>query len=932
MKWSAGIVAVLLLAGCGGGGGGGGGGTDTGGGSEDQDLLALYQGVKDEAVLNESNQAAYIKQLYIADDAPEHDVLLAAAASSARARLPAQHAVMALRRDSREQINERLACGTGSGTVSGTLDDNTGVGTLTYQFNDCYQDGVYLSGKQTIKYLRWDLSDITPLDYIISNDKLRYSRSGDYQELNGDLTVTDQGLCGEVTIENMLYSRGDKTSDVYVDHLTTKNLCNRLDISGSIYLAKTGKVSIATSQNYNMGDVYSSVTHQSYSLPISGALRLIGRNSSVTIDTRAEKTAYSDQNENKTIVSLDQDGDSKTEYSYDMPTWYLGINELVNYSDSDHDGMWDGWEIFYGSDPKVDDRGQDSDGDGLNNDLEFIIGTSINNPSDRIYYPSNTVRLLAKTPDVIYQHDAFIMSLSVSGILSPWLSKYPIHDDLVIDMSILGDPVINLSPDSPCVYKKIDKKLFCKHIDLSKLANDSVQLVPIADVEITLDTMPLSSSLIASWSGNLHLEQNNVQLNVVQTDATYFPIEITRAWGLEKSPEFLEFPFGLEPKGSGSPSKISIHGEWGNEQLILNDVKTLNFGIWDCNYSAKDFTCDITPERYYTQLGGSLIFNKPSSTSINDIILSVTTYYGDTKRTTSGRGLVLIGHDTEVINQGIIEAQKNGQKEYTIPGGIFVGGIEGRQVNDFTIKGGPNSMLWLHDASSGQYSNVSIQAPVLDGLNIYMPAIAEVSASKSIKHCNIKVNKFNLSGYNIIQSPSLDGNKITVNGDVLSLIKAMPDQKIKNNLVINESDKPLTLISNPYLEFYYQVGVYNNTLVGLGSIDFYWDYYAKFELKNNLFIASHSVNKLLPLNSGQYDPQSFTNNIFPAANNAMGGNNLFTDNPGVDINHDYLLQADSPALDAGVAVDGLGDTDWQGLPRVVGAAPDIGASEYQIAP
>lgn len=290
-------------------------------------------------VLNESNQAAYIKQLYIADDAPGHDVLLPAAASSARARLPALDAAMALRRDSREQINERLECITGSGTVSGKLDDNTGVGTLTYQFNDCYQSGFYLSGKQTIKYLRWDLNNITPLDYIISNDKLRYSLNDDYQELNGNLTVTDQDLCSEVTIENMLYSSNDKTSDVYVDHLTTKNLCDRLDISGSLYLAKAGKVLISTSKNYSMGDIYSNVTYQKYILPISGYLRLTGKNSTVVIDSRMEKSAYSYGEENRTIVLLDQDGDGKTDYSYDMPTWYLGISELVNYSDSDHDGM-----------------------------------------------------------------------------------------------------------------------------------------------------------------------------------------------------------------------------------------------------------------------------------------------------------------------------------------------------------------------------------------------------------------------------------------------------------------------------------------------------------------------------------------------------------------------------------------------------------------
>lgn len=499
-------------------------------------------------------------------------------------------------------------------------------------------------------------------------------------------------------------------------------------------------------------------------------------------------------------------------------------------------------------------------------------------------------------------------------------------------MSVLGNPDVTLSSDSPCTYNKSDKVILCKNIDLSKFASESEQIMSLGDIEITLDSIPLSSNLPVRWDGNLPIIVNDIGLNILQTNATYFPIGATRIWGLGTSPEFLELPFNLEPKGSGTPSKVSIHGEWENEQLMLNGVKTLNSGGWDCNYSAKDFTCDITPEQYHTQLGGSLIFNKPSSTSINDIILSVTTYYGDTKRTTSGRGLVLIGHDTEVINQGIIDAQKNGQKEYTIPDGIFVGGIDGGLASDFIIKGNPNSIIWLYDGGSGQYSNINIRASVLDGLNIHMPSSSEVSASKSIRHCNIVIDNSNSSNYgSVVNSPSLDGNRITIKDYVNSLTQAMSNQVIKNNLIVNDNEQLPVLIANPQLESYL-INVYNNTLVGVGAIDFSWDYYARFELKNNLFIASHSMNKVLPLNNGQYEPQSFTNNIFPAANNAIGGNNLFTDNPGVDINHDYLLQADSPARDAGVAVDGLGDTDWQGLPRVVGAAPDIGASEYQIAP
>ena len=47
--------------------------------------------------------------------------------------------------------------------------------------------------------------------------------------------------------------------------------------------------------------------------------------------------------------------------------------------DSDGDGMQDGWEIQYGLDPLVDDRGGDLDGDGVDNYTEFLLGTKPNN-------------------------------------------------------------------------------------------------------------------------------------------------------------------------------------------------------------------------------------------------------------------------------------------------------------------------------------------------------------------------------------------------------------------------------------------------------------------------------------------------------------------------------------------------------------------------
>ena len=57
-------------------------------------------------------------------------------------------------------------------------------------------------------------------------------------------------------------------------------------------------------------------------------------------------------------------------------------------SDSDDDGMPDGWEVTYALSPLVDDAGDDTDGDGFKNIIEFKRGT---NPQDSSSYPSRSM-------------------------------------------------------------------------------------------------------------------------------------------------------------------------------------------------------------------------------------------------------------------------------------------------------------------------------------------------------------------------------------------------------------------------------------------------------------------------------------------------------------------------------------------------------------
>jgi hypothetical protein len=66
---------------------------------------------------------------------------------------------------------------------------------------------------------------------------------------------------------------------------------------------------------------------------------------------------------------LDGDGNSTTEFD-------MGAYEFVREaSDSDNDGITDGWEVKHGLDPTADDAGEDPDGDGMDNGGEHTSDT-----------------------------------------------------------------------------------------------------------------------------------------------------------------------------------------------------------------------------------------------------------------------------------------------------------------------------------------------------------------------------------------------------------------------------------------------------------------------------------------------------------------------------------------------------------------------------
>lgn len=98
--------------------------------------------------------------------------------------------------------------------------------------------------------------------------------------------------------------------------------------------------------------------------------------------------------------ALDSDNDGigdGDELAYWSENWNVdydgdGLTNLID-ADSDNDGMPDGWELQNGLDPSINDAGQDIDGDGIVNSVEYKLNMNPNDPDESIIV------------DVTYEYD-----------------------------------------------------------------------------------------------------------------------------------------------------------------------------------------------------------------------------------------------------------------------------------------------------------------------------------------------------------------------------------------------------------------------------------------------------------------------------------------------------------------------------------------------
>ncbi len=127
------------------------------------------------------------------------------------------------------------------------------------------------------------------------------------------------------------------------------------------------------------------------------------------------------------------------------PSVASGIDELYAgpdcplFTDADHDGMDDTWEVLHGLDPAVNDRNADPDHDGLTNIQEYLLGTDPQNPdTDNDGLTDGQERALGTNP--------LVADTDGDGIPDGWEQQHGLNplsaDDAGLDPD--GDGLSNL--------------------------------------------------------------------------------------------------------------------------------------------------------------------------------------------------------------------------------------------------------------------------------------------------------------------------------------------------------------------------------------------------------------------------------------------------------------------------------------------------------
>lgn len=377
LPWVLLLVTLGLLTSVGSGGGGGGGG--------DGEELE-YVGSTSPTIITAANATRLTAHIFgsaeLGNELPTAAAVPAATSSHSPGLLPLVRALQVLPRPMSRlagaiatspvalAIDEREQCAiSGYATLTGSIDDASGTGTLAMTYYDCEDTDIFYDGAVT---WRVNAADYVPNEYWVPIDSTFTFKKISVRTVDFDIvlggTLRDQlnssdgseTLTLDIVLKDNLTQRMQKTENAVIVAAYAEGYFISQTISGRFYDSIDGYLDVTTAQALLYAQ-YDSM------FPASGRLRMTGADSA-----RLRVTAVS---ETMALVELDLNNDTVYETTGEIP-WEVIYVAGSDPQDGDGDGLPDAWEDGYGlSNDTYADASEDGDEDTLSNYDEYVLGT-----------------------------------------------------------------------------------------------------------------------------------------------------------------------------------------------------------------------------------------------------------------------------------------------------------------------------------------------------------------------------------------------------------------------------------------------------------------------------------------------------------------------------------------------------------------------------
>ncbi|MGV2987913.1 hypothetical protein ACE1OE_09730 [Vibrio sp. E150_011] len=368
--------------------------------------------------------------------------------------------------------------GTKSITTKINPEAQTGYQIQNYHQCDINGDGNTIDGTLLVEVTETDLLVMQPVSMKISYSNFKMANSdGNYKQIDGSIKDTALTSCHHTRENNISINTNVPSESLWVNVTTSAQCTGESENFYAKHLNQSGRIYIANKGYYDINSEDLVYFQQDFSLPkklgtplvlASGQFTIRALNQEMVLTAQYHPTEQGadmpSQFEMSSHLLLQDASTNDVSLNVRMPSWMLSMPELINFSDSDGDRMWDGYENVFGLDPLNDDANQHLDNDQFTNLSEFLAFTD---PADPDNTPNANLALLW-TKSVNNQ-------LKLEGLISPYYAANINPFSLSVDLQTPANlwrwvPTV----DNDCAIVTITNghgKIICNTLQISPFSS-----------------------------------------------------------------------------------------------------------------------------------------------------------------------------------------------------------------------------------------------------------------------------------------------------------------------------------------------------------------------------------------------------------------------------------------------------------------------------